>query len=258
MPRIATIFLVTLVAGCSYVPMGPMVNPPANTPQIGFEVFENGKDTVKSFGPTGPADPGLIFADNVIVVEPGTGEGSALKTLEITVGNRVHATGDCTQATNCQYLGAGLTSYRIDLDRLPIDHADPITIAVTTSGGQPAQVWLEARQNYTFTGVISPVLMRATGKASGFRLSNLAPSLAGGMQRNFNSDSFKHLGLNALVTVYTLPESEYALSVGGVLDLGGWAQLGATYHTREEEWNMVIGTRPEFLFGLFPALRPKD
>lgn len=253
----ATIMVPALFAGCSYVPAPRMAELAPSTPVIGYDVAVNDSTEFHPFGPSGPADPSLVFADNIVVVRPGSGPGNQLKSLEVQVGKRVETSGQCTAANGCRFRG-GRGDYRIDLGQFAILNGDAIMVSAASEDGQQAQVFLRARKPSSFTGVTSPLLMRASGKASGFKLENLAPSLAGGIQWNFDSNGFRHVGLNGLLTVYTLPDSEYALSLGAVLDLGGYFQVGPTYHMGEKQWNLLVGVRPEFLIGLIPSLKPKD
>ena len=51
----------------------------------------------------------------------------------------------------------------------------------------------------------------------------------------------KFFSLNGIATVYTMPDDEYALALGGVADFGGMIQAGWTYHLGTKSGSIVIG-----------------
>jgi hypothetical protein len=250
--------VLVILSGCyTYAPPAGLAPDNPARPVVGFVNYDEDGPTFETFGPSGPAQPIRVFTYTVIKIAPGEGAEGRPRHLEMLVGNRKAIDVDCSPGSPCQYRGIADTLV-IDLRQVGgIQHNELITLSLTSAGGERAAAYLRSYRSMSFTGIRSPVLMRASGTAAGFRLENFAPSLAGGLQRNFASRDFSYLSGNALLTVYTLPESEYALSVGGVIDLGGFLQVGPTYHTRDKQWNLVIGTRPEFLFGLIPTLRPQ-
>jgi hypothetical protein len=231
---------------------------PAPAPAEGPPAFylERGRKGSEPLGETAPADPQPVLRTSVVRVVPVAGK-SRLKSLEITAGDRRIHSGDCTQANNCRYIGVGGT-YKINIRDLEADHNEAVTIAATTVDDYTARGYLEMQRRWALSGITSPVLMRVTGTAAGFRLENFAPSIAAGLRHNFDSKGFRYASVNGLLTVYSLPDEEYALSVGGIADFSGFLQIGPTYHMKDKNWYLVLGIRPEVLFGLIPRLQPKD
>jgi hypothetical protein len=208
-------------------------------------------------GATAIAEPQRVGPNAVIRIVPVVGDDNTghLKRLTFVIGTDQIYDGECDVANSCRFVGTN-NSYLIDLGQFDTEHNEVITIVAGTDANHIGRSYLQIQQPWSFAGVTSPVLLRASGKASGFSLENLAPSLAAGVRRNFDVRRFPYVAANALVTVYSLPEDEYALSLGGVLDLSGYLQVGPTYHLEEKEWFLVLGVRPEVLFGLIPRLRP--
>lgn len=218
------------------------------------------KTGCRDLGETSPAEPAVVSGGAAVRVRPGnTAAASALKTLELIVGSRppVH-TGDCARdgASPCPYAAdSGSYLVRLNDTTLAAENGDLVTITAANVAGASQRAFVRIRRPVTFTGVNTPVLMRVAGKASGFRLNNLAPSLAAGPRFNFDNSTIKYLGVEPLLTVYSLPQETYSLATGGVADVGGLFQLGASYDFKDRHIYGIIGLRPDVLFGLVPGLR---
>jgi len=112
-----------------------------------------------------------------------------------------------------------------------------------------------------FTGFSSPILFRVSGNAAGFNLNSISPSLGFNfVQRNFSNTHFDHLSLDMLVTITSYPEDlkdsyQYTMAVGGVVDFGGYIQLGSSYSFLEKKPYLVVGIKPYLFSKLFGSDR---
>lgn len=112
-----------------------------------------------------------------------------------------------------------------------------------------------------FTGFSSPILFRVSGNAAGFNLNSISPSLGFNfVQRNFSNTNFDHLSLDMLVTVTSYPEDlkdsyQYTMAVGGVIDFGGYIQIGSSYSFLEKNPYLVVGIKPYLFSKLFGSDR---
>lgn len=112
-----------------------------------------------------------------------------------------------------------------------------------------------------FTGFSSPVLFRVSGNAAGFNLNSISPSLGlNFVQRNFSNTHFDHLSLDLLLTVTNYPENvndsyQYTMAVGGVIDFGGYLQVGTSYSFLEKKPYLVVGIKPYLFSKLFGSER---
>lgn len=114
-----------------------------------------------------------------------------------------------------------------------------------------------------FKGFSSPVLFRVTGNPAGFNLYSISPSLGlNFIKWNFNNENFENISLDLLVTVTSYPKNQdtaesyqYTMAVGGVIDLGGYIQLGPSYSFLEKKTYLVIGIKPYLFSKLFGSDR---
>lgn len=108
-----------------------------------------------------------------------------------------------------------------------------------------------------FTGFSSPVLFRVSGNASGFNLNSISPSLGFNLvQMNINKEKFDHVSLDLLLTVTSYPQNltdsyQYTLAAGGVIDFGGYIQVGSSYSFLEKRPYLVIGIKPYLFSKIF-------
>jgi hypothetical protein len=131
-----------------------------------------------------------------------------------------------------------------------IHHGRLVILRAKPKGGQEYTFYMRQLKTWGWSGISAPILYRVSGNAAGFKLDNFAPSLAGGLRRNRRSEKIAFLALNALMTVYSNPDTtsgKRALSLGAVFDAGGWVQLGWSYSFEAKEPSLVIGLRPEAL-----------
>jgi hypothetical protein len=173
-----------------------------------------------------------------------------LKTLVITAGSQKLFDGPCLGS--CAF--RSVEGYLIPMTEFAnVPHGALVMVSVTTESGTQVQTYFRNKRTVSLSGIAAPVLMRMSGSAAGFSFENLAPSVAGGVQFNSNSRRFPFVAVDALLTVFALPETDrYSLSFGPVVDLSGYLQVGTTYHARDKKWFLVLGTRPEVLARLFP------
>lgn len=187
-------------------------------------------------------------SSTVILIEarPGSGEAGALTKLRIVVDS--FTVFDDTCGSDCRYaLPQGFEVKLSDLQH--VQNQSLISIGAETKGMQKyASTYFVYRKPVSFTGIGSPVLLRLSGKASGFKIANFAPAISLGGQLNVNSNTMKFIGVNALLSIFSLPNSDtYSMAGGLDADFGGLLQVGEVYHFDQKKWFFVIGTRPEIL-----------
>jgi hypothetical protein len=206
------------------------------------------RDITRTF----PADARRIEAGSIIhlVETPGADGKGKLRDLVLKVGKKELANGPCLD--NCAF--RSVAGYMISTDVLvDVPHDALIEVTGTTESGISATSFFRYTKRTSWSGIGSPILLRASGKAAGFRVENLAPSISSGIQFNRTSRQLPFIGINGLVTVFEHPETEdYALSLGADVDLSGLLQLGSTYRFDEKKWFLVVGTRFEILSALLP------
>lgn len=112
-----------------------------------------------------------------------------------------------------------------------------------------------------FSGFSSPILFRVSGNAAGFNLNSISPSLGFNfIQRNFSNTIFDHLSMDMLVTITSYPADlkdsyQYTMAIGGVVDFGGYFQVGSSYSFLEKKPYLVIGIKPYLFSKLFGSDR---
>jgi hypothetical protein len=139
---------------------------------------------------------------------------------------------------------------RLDNDRLIVFDAKGANDSTT-------QVFaVRYRTPWSGPTFVAPVLYRLDGTAGGFSAEGLAPSI-GGLVKWFRGLSGpEYFGLIPLATVYRSEKDEdksrpYSLALGGAIDLGGWIQIGSSYHFKAKRPAVIIGLRPEVWTQLF-------
>ena len=122
--------------------------------------------------------------------------------------------------------------------------------------------FFKTQKKYSFfTGFSSPILFRVSGNAAGFNLNSISPSLGFNfIQRNFGNTNFEQLSLDLLVTITSYPENlqdsfQYTMAFGGVVDFGGYIQVGSSYSFLEKNAYFVIGIKPYLFSKLFGSDR---
>lgn len=148
-------------------------------------------------------------------------------------------------------------SYRLSNNRfLKIEAYKKVDSTVVMTG------FFKIQKKYSFfTGFSSPILFRVSGNAAGFNLNSISPSLGFNfIQKNFSNINFDHISLDMLVTVTSYPEGldesyQYTMALGGVVDFGGYIQVGSSYSFLEKKPYLVIGIKPYLFSKLFGSDR---
>ncbi len=144
-------------------------------------------------------------------------------------------------------------SYRLPNNRfLKIEAYKQVDSTIVMTG------FFKIQKKYSFfTGFSSPILFRVSGNAAGFNLNSISPSLGFNfIQRNYSNTNFDHISLDMLVTITSYPEDlkdsyQYTMALGGVVDFGGYIQVGSSYSFLEKKPYLVIGIKPYLFSKLF-------
>jgi hypothetical protein len=246
-----TLFTVVLSSfGCRQQSRVPLAIPPVTA-----KLTIGTKEPI-DMEPNFPASPQLVRGDFVLVV---TSIADAdISAVKVQASKGPFGKGGFEDRKFDGSIIGGAKIYRIQsslLDPHDLGNNYLLRVVVAPPGsGYEANYYFQHKQPWAFSGVSAPILLRVTGSAAEFSLDNLAPSIAAGIRRNTENSKFPFIALNPLLSVWSVKKddgsSAFSLALGGVVDISGYLQLGASHQFKDHKTYFIFGLRPEVLYGL--------
>ena len=152
----------------------------ANQPTIHIQLPSSNTSGRVPLQETAPAQPARFEPRTGVVFAPAS--GTQLAKLRILVRDRQVFNDTCNTTNNCPYASTG-GEYLVDLNPLGAGHNDQVYLSAFTSADIRGDAFIRVQRPWSFTGFNAPVLFRVIGDGAGFKLENLAPSIAAGAAR---------------------------------------------------------------------------